>query len=308
MGGARVDKNKIRKIISSQPRTFTVDDIAREGKISVASVYTILNDMIAEESIILDHKIGKKKIYAISGKGSSDGIIKPNIELLSPLERFEHVGTLVDMVANGISPSALITGLSGIGKTHLVRQRLHDHGWKEGLDYITIKGHSTPLGMYQVLHDHREQMICFDDCDDVFDNGTSINILKSALDSYDVRKVSWQSSRMPDGYDTEFEFNGQIIFISNYTADKIDDAVKSRTFVVDLQMSRKEICEYIWGIMSNLEKSMPMNEKEVVLKEMENRMNSFEQFNIRTFIKACRIYKTATKNGQDWKKMLTVIV
>jgi len=264
--------------------------------------------MLNEGSVVVDHKIGKKKVYAISGLGSKDGVVKPNIALLTPLERFEHVGTIVDMVAHGISPSALITGVSGIGKTYLVRQRLESHGWKEGIDYLTIKGHSTPLGLYQVLHDHSDQVICFDDCDDIFNNDIAINILKSALDSYDVRKVSWQSSRMPEGYESDFIFNGQILFISNYTSDRIDDAIKSRTFVIDLQMSRKEICEYLWTLIHNIEKSMPLEDRKEVMTELEVRVDSFEQFNIRTFIKACRIYQTAKKNGKDWKKMLTVMV
>lgn len=308
MGGKRIDKNKIRKIVSSQPRTFSVEDISRESKVSTASAYSLINEMVAEGCVVLDHKVGKRKIYAVSAQGSSDGIVKPNIALLSPVERFEHVGTIVDMVAHGISPSALITGVSGIGKTYLVRERLLSHGMKEDSDYIMIKGHSTPLGLYQVLHDHRDQTLCFDDCDSIFNNEIAINILKSALDSYDVRKVSWQSSRMPDDYDSSFTFNGQILFISNYTADRIDEAVKSRTFVVDLQMSRKEICEYLWTLLKVIEPSVSLEDKEVVMKELEARRDVFEQFNIRTFIKACRIYRTAQKNGKDWKKMLTVMV
>lgn len=308
MGGPRIDINKIRKVVTSQPRTFTIEDIAREGGVSIGTVYNLINEMVGEGSVVVDHKIGKKKVYAISANGSSDGKVKPNITLLKPTQRFEYVGTLVDMVAEGISPSVLITGLSGIGKTYLVKQRLETAGLTEGDGYILVTGHSSPLGLYRLLYEHQEQRIVFDDCDSVFRDETSVNLLKAALDSYSVRRVSWQSSRIPEDLESQFDFNGQIIFISNMTADKIDEAVKSRTFVIDLQMSRKEISEYLYTIAENIEPEMDLNDKNDVLKELEYRCDSFEQYNIRTFIKACRVFKVAQKTGKNWKDMISVLI
>lgn len=307
MGGSRVDFNKLRKVIASQPRTFTIEDIAKEGQVSVASVYTLLNDMLAKGSILVDHKVGKKRVYVVSGKGSNDGFVKPNLSMLSPTERFEHVGTLIDMVATKVSPSAFIAGLSGIGKTHLVMERLKVNGMEENIDFISIKGYSTPMGLYQMLHDHQSQAMVFDDCDSILKDSIAINILKSALDSYTVRKVSWQSSRMPEGYEDSFHFNGQIIFISNLTADRIDEAIKSRTFVIDLQMSRKEICEYLWTLIGKMELNLDIDSKTEVMQELESRRDAFEQFNLRTFIKACRIYTVCKQTKRDWKKTLTMM-
>jgi len=308
MGGSRIDFNSIRKVISSQPRTFTMEDISREGDISTASAHKILKDCLADGSVMVDHKIGRRFVYAVSGKGSNDGTVKPNISMLSPAERFEYVGTLVDMVATGISPSVLVTGLSGIGKTHIVKSRLAANGLEPDSDYIKVTGHSSPLGLYRLLFEHQRQTLVFDDCDSVFKDETSVNLLKSALDSYDVRRVSWQSSRLPDDLEPSFDFSGQIIFISNMGAEKIDEAVKSRTFVIDLQMSRKEICEYLWTIINDIEPALDIADKELVLNELVNRCNSFEQFNIRTFIKACRVYTVAQKTGKNWKDMLSVLI
>lgn len=308
MGGPRVDFDKLRKVISAQPRTFLVEDIAREGQVSVASVYTLVKEMLADGSIVIDHKLGKRKVYSVSSKGSKDGVVKPNISQLPPAKRFEHIGTLVDMVATKVSPSAMITGLSGIGKTFLVRKHLQSNGLKENVDYFTVMGHSSPMGLYQTLYDHRDQVVVFDDCDSVFKDASAVNLLKSALDSYDVRKVSWQSSRMPENYESQFEFEGQIIFVSNLLADQIDEAIKSRTFVVDLQMSRPEICEYLWTLVGTMEPNLDIQAKTEVLKELELRASMFEQFNLRTFIKACRIYSVCQRTNRNWKEMLTVMM
>jgi len=264
--------------------------------------------MLATGAIVVDHKIGKKKMYAVSGKGSDDGIIKPNIIHLTPAQRFDYVGTLVDMVATGISPSVMVTGLSGIGKTFLVKTRLEANGLQENMDFLMVTGHATPLGLYRLLSEHRNQRLVFDDCDSIFHEADSVNLLKAALDSYNVRKVCWHSSRLPDDLEPSFEFEGQIIFVSNLTADRIDEAVKSRTFVIDLQMSRKEICEYLWTLIDDIEPAMPHDEKAEILTELELRNASFEQFNIRTFIKACRVYRGAKASDKNWKEMLTVLI
>ena len=315
MGGQRIDFNKVRQTVAAQPRTFTYTDIARECGISTASANKIVHDMLSEGAIIVDHKVGKTKQYAVSGTGGKDGIIKPNVCMLSPAKRFEYVGTVVDMIAMGISPSVLITGLSGIGKTYIVKKRLEANGLREDEDYIMVKGHASPMGLYRLLYEHQRQRLVFDDCDSIFKDADSINLLKAALDSYDVRTVSWHSSRMPDDLESSFEFSGQIIFVSNMTADRIDEPVKSRTMTIDLQMSRKEICEYIGTILPDIRIStddgsyvMDTPTKGIVLDELQKMADGFEQFNIRTFIKACRIFIAAEKNGNDWKEMLSIIV
>jgi len=201
----------------------------------------------------------------------------------------------------------MITGIAGIGKTHLVKERFKANDKVEGDDYHIVSGHSSPLGLYKFLHDHSDSTIVFDDCDSVFKDETSVNILKSALDSYEVRKVCWQSARMPEDLEPEFDFTGQIIFISNMDSSKIDEAVKSRTIVIDIQMSRKEICDYLWNLIGFIEPKMKMDDKKEVLTYLDERCESFEQFNLRSFIKSCRIYRTAKINNADWKKMIMVL-
>ena len=309
MGGPRIDKEEVRKTILAQPRTFEYTDIAREAKISTASASHIIRDMIAEGFIIVDHKIGKRKIYAVSSNGGNNGVEKPNILQLPPHERFEYIGDIVDMVVNGITPSALITGVAGIGKTYIVKDRLHANGFKENDHYVINTTHATPGGLYCLLHKHRDQTVVFDDCDSVFSDEKSVNILKAALDSYEVRKLCWPTmGKLPEGIEDSFEFTGNIIFVSNRTSDRIDEAVKSRTMVIDLQMSRKEIGEYIGTIMENITiVKLPMEDKQIVLDELIQVADSFDQFNIRTFIKACRLYKGAMLSGKDWKKSLAII-
>jgi hypothetical protein len=66
----------------------------------------------------------------------------------------------------------------------------------------------------------------------------AVNILKSALDSYEKRTISWMAKmNKSDEYPQQFDFTGRVIFISNKSKDKIDEAVLTRSLTVDLTMT-----------------------------------------------------------------------
>jgi hypothetical protein len=244
-------------------------------------------------------------------KDSADGIkpvkIQETIMSLTPAERFEYVANLTDMVIGGVTPSLLVTGIAGIGKTYIVKNRFIANDKLEGDDYHFVSGHSSPLGLYRFLYEHQNSTVVFDDCDSVFKDEIAVNILKSALDSYAVRKINWLSGKLPDDLENNFNFEGQIIFISNMNSSRIDEAVKSRTLVLDLQLSRIEICDYIEKIAEAIEPKMKLSDKLEVLSFMRDRCDSFEQLNIRTFIKICRIKAYADSHNSNWQKMAMVL-
>jgi hypothetical protein len=202
----------------------------------------------------------------------------------------------------------MVTGISGIGKTYTVKSRLKANGLREGHDYHFVSGHSSPLGLYRFLYEHRDSIIVFDDCDSIFEHQNAIDLLKASLDMYTTRTVHWQSSRMPDDLECEFDFEGQIIFVSNLDSSQIDNAVKSRTMVIDLQMSRKELCEYMKSIIHVIEPSMSEEYKLEVLAFLADNYESYDQFNLRTLVKTCKLRKRAAKRDIDWKKMSHVLI
>jgi len=284
------------------------------SKYSKASCYAVIkNDLMPSGLVIQDSKDGHKIRYAVSGmaKDNGNGIkpvkIQETIMSLTPAERFEYVANLTDMVIGGVTPSLLVTGIAGIGKTYIVKNRFIANDKLEGDDYHFISGHSSPLGLYRFLYEHQDSTIVFDDCDSVFKDETAVNILKSALDSYAVRKINWLSGKLPEDLENSFEFEGQIIFISNMNSSRIDEAVKSRTMVIDLQMSRKEICDHIETIATVIEPKISLPHKLEVLNYLRDISDRLDQMNIRTFIKACRIRKCAESKNTDWKKMILIL-
>ena len=155
-------------------------------------------------------------------------------------QRFGFLGDLASMVVNNITPSLLVVGEGGLGKTHSVTQAI-EAGGLEPFEYVFFKGYSTARGLYNALYDNNGKLIVFDDCDSVLEDKAAVNILKSALDSYEKRTISWMAKmNKSDEYPQQFDFTGRVIFVSNKSKDKIDEAVLTRSLTVDLTMTPED--------------------------------------------------------------------
>lgn len=165
--------------------------------------------------------------------------------------------TLIQRVIDDDLVSLMILGSPGMGKTHTVTSILKENGYVEtvidrfqqrsdhSLKYKRVSGHSSPKGLYEVLYENRDSIVIFDDCDSIFKDAISTNILKAALNTDSKnRQVSWcsdstRSKNIPNG----FLFKGRIIFISNLIEKNIDSAVLDRTEVITLHMNDAEKIE-----------------------------------------------------------------
>lgn len=219
-------------------------------------------------------------------------------ETFSINERFEFLEDLTTMVVKGVTPSLVITGGAGNGKTKSVKRTI-EYNELENNDYIFFKGYSTPRGLYNTLYDNNGKLIIFDDCDSVLEDKVSKNILKSALDSYEERTISWGKMTKNDVYPTQFNFTGRIIFISNKSKNSIDGALKSRSLMVDLTMTPEEKIERLTYILPNILPEYDMETKELALNFLDDVKNEVD-INIRTFIMVTKMCKSFPDN---WRKL-----
>jgi hypothetical protein len=143
--------------------------------------------------------------------------------------------------------------------------------------------------------------VVFDDCDDVLKNDTALNLLKGALDSYDKRVISWNAESFGDSdLPKSFEFKGSVIFISNMTIMKIDQAVRSRAICVDLSMTQAQKIERMAAIIKG-DKFMPefkMDHKQAALDFLCKMKDEAKELNFRTLIS---VTKVASRGG-NWER------
>ena len=150
--------------------------------------------------------------------------------------------------------------------------------------------------MFITLYQNSDKIIILDDCDSVFKDDDAVNILKAALDSYDTRKISYISSKqLKDEFGepipAHFEFTGRIIFISNINQSKLDEAIRSRSFVSDISMNTVQMFQRMEQLMPTMETKIPLAAKQQALEIMKDLDKKYVgiDINLRSFIKAARI-------------------
>lgn len=218
-------------------------------------------------------------------------------------QRFEILRNLTTMVLNDITPSLIITGEGGLGKTHTVMQTIQDLQMFN-YEWTVFKGYSTARGLYNTLYDNNGKVIIFDDCDSVLEDKVAINILKSALDSYEKRTITWMAKMNPnDSYPQQFDFRGRIIFISNKSKDKIDGAILSRSLTVDLTMTAEEKIQRMTKIIDKILPDYDMDNKLDALNFLSQ--NKEANINLRTLIMVTKMVKA---NPENWKQMASYMI
>ena len=236
-------------------------------------------------------------------------------------ERFSFVEKLVNMVATGVQPSAVITGEGGLGKTYTVTKTLEANGYKDISDladfqvgtiintrkcFTMVKGFSTAKGLYRTLFENNKSIIVFDDCDAVLKDPVALNLLKGALDSYGKRIISWNADMRDDDLPKSFNFEGRVIFISNMDQDRIDQAIRSRSMMIDLSMSAEQKIDRMEFIAKS-DEFMPEQSLEYkmdALNLIREIANDAKEISLRTLISVTKI----RASNKDWKEMATYIL
>jgi len=280
-----------------------------DGKLVAKNMAT---GSIAPESLIRyiqirnAEKNGEVLVVSESGRVSRVKSSKPQepqklsfmtvVEKRDPKVMFKNLERLTKMVGRGIQPSLVITGGAGLGKTYLVKKTLTDMGLEEAKQFVHFKGRATAAGLFVTIYENSDKIIVLDDCDSVFKDVDAVNLLKAALDSYDTRKLSYISTKpLKDTYGDpvprHFEFTGKIIFISNINQSKLDDAIKSRSFVADISMNTKQMFKRIDDLKEQMETKIPIEVKDKALQIMKSLEAKYDgvEINLRSFIKASRI-------------------
>lgn len=180
---------------------------------------------------------------------------KLSVDLASITKKFDLLKELVSGVASGHLNGLLINGSPGIGKTYeitnYVRHKLIRES-KEPVKCTHVKGHITPMKLYEALYDNRAlgEIVIFDDCDNVFTDQKSLNILKSSVDTTYPRTIYWGSDRTKA--EKQFFFHGGVIIITNSSFD--DDihyqALLDRIYRYDMKVSQAEKVARVLDIAS----------------------------------------------------------
>lgn len=257
-------------------------------------------------------------------------VVKPvRVETVAEIEskladRFEALAIMSEATGKGINRSLIVSGPAGLGKSFTVEAKLTELEQK-GHSVTYIKGYVRPLALYKLLYEtrHPNSVLVFDDSDSVFYDDVSMNLLKGACDSTERRVLHWLSKSIEKEEDEEgesipekFEFQGSIIFITNYDFDSMIEsgnklaphfqALVSRSHYLDLAMKTKmdyivRIRQVVRGGMLR-DRGFSAAEQTMILEFIENNMERLRELSLRMVVKISGLYKMDKSNWQKLAK------
>jgi predicted AAA+ superfamily ATPase len=237
--------------------------------------------------------------------------------------RFEILDEMAEACIKGDIRAMIVSGPPGVGKSFGVEQQLEkaslfDKIANKRQKYEVVKCAMTALGLYAQLYRYSDKgnILVFDDCDSVFGDELSLNILKAALDSGKRRRICWNSdSRLlrDEGIPNSFEFKGSAIFITNLKFENVRskklqdhlEALESRCHFVDLTIDterdkmlriRQVNRDAQGGLFGDY--SFMNNEAELILDFMEANRTKLRELSIRTALKIADLVKMSPNKWQ----------
>src|SRR6056300_1763206 len=129
--------------------------------------------------------------------------------------RFNMLNDMTKAVKKGDVRAMIVSGPPGVGKSHGVEEVLDRYKTLETLGgskkFEVIKGAMSPIGLYCKLFNMADKgkVVVFDDCDSIFQEELSLNILKAALDSKKTRTIHWNTDSFKlrnEGVPDSFKF------------------------------------------------------------------------------------------------------
>jgi len=333
---AIVEANIPKKLIS-----YALYKGLRQDEIdSVGSGRTLINMLkdagVWDEDEYRGYKVtkGVKEVDNVSK--DLDNVVK-KIKRVDPDVVFEDIEKLTELIAKNIlkQNGLIITGAPGIGKTYGMEQKLKQLFGEfnlPGSKVVFLKGGNiSTFGLYKLLYTNRDdKIIVLDDSDALLKDRAIVNMLKSAMDSYPVREISWESNlvmpmqslnkeqrmeyyakvdaaladpeqagkvgskiKMPGS----FPFTSKIFFVSNmsvrdWTKDPHLQAIWSRSVHINVDIDKDGVRQRILKIIDKIEPEVDVEIKKEILEDMYNAPGTL---NIRVFAAACQMKGAAIK-------------
>jgi hypothetical protein len=234
-------------------------------------------------------------------------------------ERFEVLESMTKAAVRGKAPAIVVSGPAGLGKSFSVERIVK--GFDPDQQRSTfVKGYVRPTGLFRTLYNfrHKGNVIVFDDADSIFGDETSLNLLKAACDTADERFISYMvETNLKDEEDEKipktFQFEGTIVFITNYDFDHLIDAgnklaphlqaLISRTHYIDLMMKTRR--DYVVRIKQVLgagmlkDKGFTEDEEGEIIAFIETNIDKLRELSLRMVLKIASLMDI---NPTGWEK------
>lgn len=222
------------------------------------------------------------------------------VDSLSWQEKFEFLKGAVEQLAKGTINAIYVYGQPGSGKSYEVLSKLDELG----VEYKLYKGNviKTTDDLFRILFNNKDDSILvFDDADAVLKK-TDPNIWKTILENSKNREITYVDISRKDNkamkdIPPKFTFTSGVIFISN--EPKLNSAIASRAFTLDIDLSNDQVIDKIEKTLENFRPEVPMNLKREALEYAKEISPGVEAIDYRVIDKILISMQISPGN---WKK------
>jgi DNA-binding transcriptional ArsR family regulator len=209
------------------------------------------------------------------------------------IKHFEDIEKMIKVLVNSNEKKGLIIlGAKGLGKTYSTIYFLK----KLGIKHEMVRGHISPIALFNVISRNNENVILFDDCLTLFKDDKKVGFILNALDEIGI--VDYRTYNMASGEITnKFVFKGKMIFIFNEFNEKnvILKALRDRCFTLSLNFKRKEILEMLYTLAK----------KDGLIFLVDWLKDRKIELSLRDYLTLKAIYKVA---GDNWQSLAEKVI
>lgn len=252
------DKSAVEKLTLLTKMGFTDD----EALIALIPSNRLSEIIQMKEANGIKNIVKPETQQAVLDKLEEEGFVRP----MKAEEAWEAYKMNLEIVLDGNWRLSWAYGPGGVGKTFTTVQVLKEYKKEDGetlveydaeldptpdeYDYRIYKAKMTPAALYTALYENNGKVVVFDDCDNVFEDPISVNMLKGVTDTSGHGRMTYPvSGKLKDNSGNEmpkeFTFTGKIIMISNMKKEKILkdrdlNALYTRSLPTNLEMTADE--------------------------------------------------------------------
>ncbi len=198
----------------------------------------------------------------------------------------------------------IVEGPAGWGKTTAVDEALYAAGIKGA----HLGAYSTPLNLFNFLAENVKRFIVIDDCAGLFNDQSSMAILKAASWPQGGQRILRWGSTSNRAAVNEFVFRGKVIIVCNKFPDTADaEAVRSRSFPCLLDMTVSQARSHIEYAAEEKKWFKNTSKSKAVARFLCERLTqkTLGQISYRTLRMG---YELAIHNPDSWESLLSGMI
>ena len=179
----------------------------------------------------------------------------------------------------------LLLGEGGLSKSYITKD----------FDCSEFNGHITPYRAFQLIKEHPNRNIKFDDMDTLIESKDMVKLLKQCCELADTKQVMFKTTRngAKDEKEEVANFTGYNLIILNKLKsldEKNLSALATRFYIIEFKPSKAEVFKYLCGYAKDKE----------ILKEIGFNLRYMVRLNLRLYEHLKRLKKAK----MDWEDYL----